>query len=305
MKHRIFSGQMKECTDAVKGTVKTVFQRYGAAFHAAGTHLQTACRGLMSFFQRLRANASAMLRALLKAVRTAAQRGVASLCSAAGRLRASRISERKHPASRRRGRAILRALYARRGEVAYYALLVLAVGALTWGAAEYRTRRSVSAPESDASFIEAASEMQQPAATDAPEEHAQGYRPVSGEILREFSPDELVWSEELGQWQTHPGVDFAGCAGEAVRAVLDGVVSQVYEDPLYGGTVLVDCGAHGTMRYSSLSALRMVQKGQRLAAGEILGAVGICPAEELMGEHLHLERYLDGEAVDPMEILAQ
>lgn len=110
----------------------------------------------------------------------------------------------------------------------------------------------------------------------------------------------MIWSDELGQWQTHPGVDFAGCAGEAVKAVFAGRVAQVYDDPLCGGTVVVDCGDRGTLRYSSLSTLRLVQKDQELAAGEILGAVGTCAAEESIGEHLHLEGYVSGEAVDPM-----
>ena len=57
--------------------------------------------------------------------------------------------------------------------------------------------------------------------------------------------------------------------------------------------------------YSSLSTLRLVQKDQALKAGEILGAVGTCPAEESLGEHLHLEWYVDSEAVDPTTFLEQ
>ena len=213
--------------------------------------------------------------------------------------RSSKVAPRRH-----HGGAILQALYAHRGDVAYYALLILAVSALTLGATRYRSARNEPAAQSDVRSVEAVSEGF-PAAEETPEAPVLGQRPVPGEILQPFAPNELIWSEELGQWQAHPGVDFAGCAGEAVQAVFDGRVTQIYDDPLYGGTVVVDCGDHGTLRYSSLSTLRLVQKDQELKAGEILGAVGTCPAEESLGEHLHLEWYVSGEAVDPTTFIEQ
>lgn len=213
--------------------------------------------------------------------------------------RSSKVAPRRH-----HGGAILQALYAHRGDVAYYALLILAVSALTLGATRYRSARNEPATQSEARSVGAISEGL-PAAEETPEAPVLGQRPVPGEILQPFAPNELIWSEELGQWQTHPGVDFAGCAGEAVQAVFDGRVTQIYDDPLYGGTVVVDCGDHGTLRYSSLSTLRLVQKDQELKAGEILGAVGTCPAEESLGEHLHLEWYVSGEAVDPTTFIEQ
>ena len=213
--------------------------------------------------------------------------------------RSSKVAPRRHHDG-----AILQALYAHRGDVAYYALLILAVSALTLGATRYRSARNEPATQSEARSVGAISEGL-PAAEETPEAPVLGQRPVPGEILQPFAPNELIWSEELGQWQTHPGVDFAGCAGEAVQAVFDGRVTQIYDDPLYGGTVVVDCGDHGTLRYSSLSTLRLVQKDQELKAGEILGAVGTCPAEESLGEHLHLEWYVSGEAVDPTTFIEQ
>ena len=41
------------------------------------------------------------------------------------------------------------------------------------------------------------------------------------EILAEYAPDAPVWSETLGQWQTHPALDIAGSPGEAVYACRD------------------------------------------------------------------------------------
>ena len=246
------------------------------------------------------------LRGVLPQVRTLLHRTFSFLCAAAKRFNALCLSALKRPSKvaprHHCGRAVLQVIYTHSGDVAYYALLLLAVSALTLGAVQYRNARNAPAAQSEARSVGAVSEIL-PESMETPEAPALGQRPVPGEILQSFSPDELVWSEELGQWQTHPGVDFAGCAGEAVQAVFDGRVTQIYDDPLYGGTVVVDCGDHGTLHYSSLSTLRLVQKDQELKAGEILGAVGTCPAEESLGEHLHLEWYVGGEAVDPTDIL--
>ena len=261
------------------------------------SYLRIFMRSIVPHAQRLWKAVRMLLQQAFSFLRTAAKRfGV--LCLSAFK-RPSKVALRRH-----HGRAVLQALYTHRGDVAYYALLLLAVSALTIGAIQYRSTRNAPATQSEARPVGVVSEIL-PEATKTPEAPMLGQRPVPGEILQPFSPDELVWSEELGQWQTHPGVDFAGCAGEAVQAVFDGRVTQIYDDPLYGGTVVVDCGDHGTLHYSSLSTLRLVQKDQALKAGEILGAVGTCPAEESLGEHLHLEWYVDSEAVDPTTFLKQ
>ena len=266
-------------------------------FHRSLSYLRVFGRSIIPHIQAFGNTVRMLLQRMLSFLRAAARR-FSALCLSALK-RSSKVAPR-----RRHGGAILQALYAHRGDVAYYALLILAVSALTLGATRYRSARNAPATQSEARSVGAVSEGL-PTAEETPEAPALGQRPVPGEILQSFAPNELIWSEELGQWQTHPGVDFAGCAGEAVQAVFDGRVTQIYDDPLYGGTVVVDCGDHGTLRYSSLSTLRLVQKDQELKAGEILGAVGNCPTEESLGEHLHLEWYVSGEAVDPTTFIEQ
>ena len=266
-------------------------------FHRSLSYLRVFGRGIIPHIQEFGKAVRMLLQRTFSFLRTAAKR-FSALCLSALRC-PSKVAPRRH-----HGGAILQALYAHRGDVAYYALLILAVSALTLGATRYRSARNEPATQSEARSVGAISEGL-PAAEETPEAPVLGQRPVPGEILQPFAPNELIWSEELGQWQTYPGVDFAGCAGEAVQAVFDGRVTQIYDDPLYGGTVVVDCGDHGTLRYSSLSTLRLVQKDQELKAGEILGAVGTCPAEESLGEHLHLEWYVSGEAVDPTTFIEQ
>lgn len=302
-----------QCTRLVGKAIQASMRKSVSFLRSILPQIRVLCRAIGALLRQSLSYLHAFMRSIIpsaqrhwKAVRTLLHRTFSFLCAAAKHLSALCLSALKRPSKaaprHHCGRAILQTIYAHRGDVAYYALLLLAVSALTLGAVQYRNARNAPAAQNEARSVGAVSEIL-PEATETTEAPALGQRPVPGEILQPFSPDELVWSEELGQWQTHPGVDFAGCAGEAVQAVFDGRVTQIYDDPLYGGTVVVDCGDHGTLRYSSLSTLRLVQKDQALKTGEILGAAGTCPAEESLGEHLHLEWYVGGEAVDPTDFL--
>ncbi len=44
-------------------------------------------------------------------------------------------------------------------------------------------------------------------------------RPVTGEVLREFSGDELVYDRTMGDWRTHNGTDFLAADGALVSVI--------------------------------------------------------------------------------------
>ena len=113
-----------------------------------------------------------------------------------------------------------------------------------------------------------------------------------------YQADGLIWSEDLQQWQTHEATDFSASAGEAVFAVLDGIVTEAYSDSLYGNTVIIDHGNGRTISYSSLSTLNLVSVGQKVKKGESIGAAGNCIAEHSAGIHVHIEYFLNGERMD-------
>lgn len=112
----------------------------------------------------------------------------------------------------------------------------------------------------------------------------------------------------------HRGIDFVPGEGEPVIAVLDGVVAEAGVNQGYGYWVKIehivpvteDVVERWDTVYAHLKANSIpenvfvgaiVSKGQRLGA---VGSTGIST-----GPHLHFELHVNGEAVDPLPIIAE
>ena len=148
-----------------------------------------------------------------------------------------------------------------------------------------------------------AEETPAPAATPVPKpKKEKASAPVKGTLQWPFAMDELVYSETLGQWMTHSGIDIAAPKGTAVYAVWGGRVDRVYTDDALGVMVELDHGDGRISVYGNLDPDLPVEEGQRLQAGDLVGAVGDTAVAECgAAAHLHYELYVDGKAVDPLE----
>ncbi len=130
--------------------------------------------------------------------------------------------------------------------------------------------------------------------------------PLQGEVVAAFSVDELVYNETLEDWRTHAGVDISAAAGTTVMAACSGTVAVVENDPLMGTTVSIDHSGGYRTTYANLQAKPAVEIGDRVTAGQIIGAVGAtAAAESAQGPHLHFSVTQDGDAVDPEEFLSK
>ena len=166
------------------------------------------------------------------------------------------------------------------GRIAYYAALIMLLALLGSATCAWRGQRAAT-PER-AQVPQAAMALQTAASAMAPspaptEEPVRFVWPLDGGIVGEYAPQGLVWSETLSQWQNHPGLDIAGSPGEAVRACADGVVEDAWLDALWGNVAVIvhEDGYRST--YAGLNTLSVVESGQKVAAGEIISAVGIPP----------------------------
>lgn len=125
--------------------------------------------------------------------------------------------------------------------------------------------------------------------------------PVNGEVIVPFSFGELVKSETLEVWKTHDGADIKAEAGTPVRSMNRGEVTAVWEDPLWGYCVTIDHGNGLEGHYYSLSESVVVEEGDEVESGQIIGTVGdTAQAEASEPSHLHFGLKKNGQWIDPI-----
>ena len=124
--------------------------------------------------------------------------------------------------------------------------------------------------------------------------------PVSGEIIKDYAEDTLVYSSTLDEWTTHLGVDIKAAKTSIVVAAEKGIIEKINSDPRYGKSITIDHGNGFKTVYSSLLVSDFFEVGESVEKGDSIGTVGNTAGFELMDEsHLHFEMYKDGKSVNP------
>ena len=104
----------------------------------------------------------------------------------------------------------------------------------------------------------------------------------------------------LGTPALHSGMDFRAPVGMPAKVTAPGKVIKAGWNGGYGRMVEVDHGNGFATRYGHLSEI-VVNEGQKLAAGDIIGKVG--SSGRSTGPHLHYEVRHNGDAIDPVRFL--
>ena len=124
--------------------------------------------------------------------------------------------------------------------------------------------------------------------------------PISGEQQAGYSMEQLAFNETTRDWRTHDGVDLAAAEGAPVRAACAGTVTAVFDDELYGTTVVIGHEDGYTTHYQNLAAMPTVSAGDKVRAGDVIGSVGRTALLEVGQEpHLHFAVHRNGQPVDP------
>lgn len=128
--------------------------------------------------------------------------------------------------------------------------------------------------------------------------------PAIGDIINVYSVEELIYSQTMADWRTHDGIDIKSLIGTKVMAAADGTVSDIVNDDLFGTTIIIDHGNGLKSVYANLAPSVVVEKGDKVAMGAVIGAVG----DTALGEtcevaHLHFGMTKDDAPVDPIKYL--
>jgi murein DD-endopeptidase MepM/ murein hydrolase activator NlpD len=115
---------------------------------------------------------------------------------------------------------------------------------------------------------------------------------------------ELVKNETMGDYRAHTAVDFKGTTGCEVLSINDGLVLSVEKDNLLGTVVEIDHGGKLVAKYCGLNTVN-VSVGDYVTIGQVLGTLGSVPFESKSESHLHFETKLDGEYVNPLDVMGK
>jgi murein DD-endopeptidase MepM/ murein hydrolase activator NlpD len=124
--------------------------------------------------------------------------------------------------------------------------------------------------------------------------------PLEAEIVTSTASFGLRENPFTKKMQIHSGMDFSAPTGQSVVSVASGIVIDAFSDRERGNFVAIRHDDTYTTTYSHLHGF-IVRKGDRVAQGQQIGAVGSTGLST--GPHLHFEVHVKGEPVDPEPFL--
>jgi murein DD-endopeptidase MepM/ murein hydrolase activator NlpD len=122
-------------------------------------------------------------------------------------------------------------------------------------------------------------------------------KPVKGSITSRFGKRKDPFNKKSSY---HTGIDFRGKKGEPIYATADGVVKKAFRNGGYGNFVVIDHGNGYTTSFAHMQKY-LVQKGDRVERGQIIGLIG--NTGRSTGSHLHYEVALDNKPINPYNFL--
>lgn len=148
----------------------------------------------------------------------------------------------------------------------------------------------------------------QPVGADPDEPKAPLELPVSGKLFKGHDATIQVYSNTMGDYRVHLGVDIATAPEAPVCAAADGKVEKVWEDSMMGTCVAIAHKDDTVSIYKNLAKdlAEDIAVGATVKQGQQLGTVGDTAVVEMADEpHLHFEVTVKGLSVDPLDYFSQ
>ncbi len=130
--------------------------------------------------------------------------------------------------------------------------------------------------------------------------------PTGGKVVQNYSMDVPVFSATMNDYRTHKGVDISVGAGESIHAAADGVIQEIWDDPMMGKCLSIAHAGGGVSTYANLHAELPagIAAGTSVKAGDIIAAAGESALVEVAQEpHLHFELQINGTSVNPADYI--
>ena len=127
--------------------------------------------------------------------------------------------------------------------------------------------------------------------------------PIVGNVLVNYSMDKTVYFATLDQYKYSPAIVISAVEGESITAAADGQVTDIYQDPETGTTVVTNLGDGYELTYGQLADLA-VSEGDIVAVGDLIGSVA-APTMYYSVErtNVYFKLTKDAVPVDPMSRL--
>ena len=132
------------------------------------------------------------------------------------------------------------------------------------------------------------------------------FKPSPGYVSRRHNPDKPEYSIAMNDYRTHMGIDIESEVGVNVKAVAEGIITDIYDDPLMGKTVVIDHADNIQSLYMNLQEMlpKNIIVGNKINGGDVIGGVGETALIEISDvPHLHLEMKKDGKYIDPLDYI--
>ena len=132
--------------------------------------------------------------------------------------------------------------------------------------------------------------------------------PTAGTLSQEHNATLPVFSETLGAWRIHTGIDITTDEGADVFAAADGEVTKIFNDGLFGLSIEITHKDNVKTVYSNLAddGSVMVSVGDSVKRGDKIGTVGDTALSELAQEaHLHFLMLVNDAEVNPLDYFTE
>ena len=129
-------------------------------------------------------------------------------------------------------------------------------------------------------------------------------KPLAGSVSKIYNEDTPEYSVIMNDYRTHLGIDIESEVGVNVKAVADGVITEIYDDPMMGKVIVISHAGEIESVYMNLleTLPQNISVGSIVGTGDVIGGVGESSLIEVSDvPHLHFAMKKEGKFIDPLE----